>query len=146
MSWSSGGRGSPCVSWGVRSSCGGPSPMAKTPRALTRVQAWRRIARKLLNQGRCEAGLCHEVSVLGLRDVIEWGTYSTMKAQILEHIAELAKIGEVMDGYAYGAHGGRHEERAMAALWMAHEAEEVDEPVKVLLREVYEAPVLSLRA
>ena len=97
---------------------------------LTRAEAWGVIAAKLLNDGRVETGLCREVLKLwDFNDrVISEATMDAMEAQVKAH--QDGKPGVDCTGrvtwnldraFAYPM-GTHHEERAMAALWMAEEA------------------------
>ena len=85
----------------------------------TEPEAWRYIARRIVERKWLKSGLCHEVWQLFDAERIEWRTWLTMKKRITRHLVVLGKNGD----YAY-PFGTEPEARALAALWLALEAEE----------------------
>lgn len=117
-------------------------------RLMNRREAWTFIAKKLLRNGKIKSGLCLEIGWLEQR-IAPW-TQHRMELQLRDHIAAAQQSGFMTGAYIYttfypyyvtGA-GAFHEERALACLWMALEAEAEDEPARVLMREVYEQPMM----
>jgi hypothetical protein len=93
---------------------------------LTEAQAWRAIAEKLLTQGYVQWGLCKEVARITVRTEDEH-LYAPMTARLEAHLHSYPeRYGAYNPGEGEWAfpRGECHEERALAALWMALEAEE----------------------
>jgi hypothetical protein len=87
-----------------------------TPRPMTEPEAWREIARRIVEGEWAFCGLCREV----------WFLY--MERGIMRSIRMLERVKHHLDaagliGLAY-PEGTEPEARALAALWLALEAEE----------------------
>jgi hypothetical protein len=91
-----------------------------TPRPMTEPEAWREIARRIV-EGEWEGvGLCREVVELKWQGVLTDNTRIAMLRRALNHVFFSSNRH---DGHAYFA-GTEREARALAALWLALEAEE----------------------
>lgn len=93
---------------------------------LTEAQAWRLIAKKLLDEGRVEEGICLEVSKLNVNNTVAHDTYVKMFARLIDYRrshADLTNAGAWAGTFVYAC-SHHHEARATACLWMALEAEE----------------------
>jgi hypothetical protein len=91
-----------------------------TPRTMTEPEAWREIARRIVEGEWSRFGLCREVAGLRVqRKIAEEKAYA-MTVNVLNHLVE---TGSRQHGYVY-PEGTEPEARALAALWLALEAEE----------------------
>ena len=87
---------------------------------MTEAQAWREIARRIVDRQWSRLGLCREVWNLLRPAPLPRETARTMIARATRHVESSGKdIGE----YVY-PEGTEREARALAALWLALEAEE----------------------
>lgn len=92
---------------------------------MTRAEAWRKIAENLSDPAYPFSGLCIEVSWLYFDGLSSEDSYA-MQNQCQSHVNAMEKyhISPMLGGiYAY-PRGEEREARILAALWMAHEAEE----------------------
>lgn len=90
---------------------------------LTEAQAWRKIARRIVERKWRTRGLCFEAYRLYNGEVggISGATYIRMTDRIDENLRVHPDTTE--DGHAYPP-GEEPEARVLAALWLALEAEE----------------------
>jgi hypothetical protein len=90
-----------------------------TPHQMTEPEAWREIARRIV-EGKWEGfGLCNEVLRLYGEDRTECAELHAMYKRVRQHVA----VSPDSPHWAYPA-GTEPEARALAALWLALEAEE----------------------
>jgi hypothetical protein len=86
-----------------------------SPHQMTEPEAWREIARRIVEDEWARCGLCREV----------WFLY--MERGIMRSIRMLKRVKDHLDAagliWAY-PEGTEREARALAALWLALEAEE----------------------
>ena len=92
------------------------------PKKLTESEAWRKIAASYIApRSPTECGLCRAINVLYEMDKTTRDTYYDMKVRLNEY------LGQDIYAYAndcYGEYGIEDRvHRAMAALWMAEDAE-----------------------
>ena len=91
---------------------------------LTKAQAWRAIAKKLLNSRKVDEGLCAEVADQG-DGTISKAMASKLYGDLVQYrIAHATLYDTIWIGEFIWPQGTHHKERAMIALWMALEAEE----------------------
>lgn len=96
-------------------------------RYLTEPQAWREIARRIVEGEWSKSGLCREANVLLERDRVNDCVFVRMMDRIDDHIqARNNSIDYRPDcGFSWAYEFGTEPEaRAFAALWLALEAEE----------------------
>jgi hypothetical protein len=86
---------------------------------MTEPEAWRYIALRIVEGRWCKIGLCYETYELFDAERIEVRTWLSMKKRVARHLLGLGESGE----FAYPM-GTKPEARALAALWLALEAEE----------------------
>jgi hypothetical protein len=91
-----------------------------TPRTMTEPEAWREIARRIVEGKWNKYGLCGEAADLYVRLLVTGNMATAMCERVRPHV--LSTSGR-QRGYAYPA-GTEPEARALAALWLALEAEE----------------------
>jgi hypothetical protein len=91
---------------------------------VKRSEAWRSLAKKLLTEKRIQTGLCRELGNLRYACKVSLKVIREMEEQLHAHVNDYRPSGDVWGGYVYATYGTHHEERAMACLWMALEAEE----------------------
>jgi hypothetical protein len=86
---------------------------------LTEAEAWREIARRIVAGEWAKEGLCREITELSFRGLVSWEVGTSMSHRIQFHIDYISQF--IMWAYPRGE---EPEGRALAALWMALEAEE----------------------
>jgi hypothetical protein len=91
-----------------------------TPRTLTEPEAWREIARRIVEGEWEEFGLCLETEKLEDENMVTGKTCAAMRIRVCDHVA---CCDSAIFGWAYSV-GVEPEARALAALWLALEAEE----------------------
>jgi hypothetical protein len=91
-----------------------------TPRPMTEPEAWREIARRIVAGEWDAIGLCREVWKLRNQQSIAPKLALVMAFRAVEHVD---LIDNQSHPYAYHQ-GAEPEARALAALWLALEAEE----------------------
>ena len=89
---------------------------------MTEAEAWREIARRIVDGKWGQYGLCRETSRLHWDQLITDDMAFAMCERILPHLMETSSRRH---GYVY-PEGTEPEARALAALWLALEAEEDD--------------------
>ena len=87
---------------------------------MTEPEAWREIARRIVEGEWSRLGLCREVANLQVQRRITEKKASAMAINVLSHLMETSSR---QHGYVY-PEGTEREARALAALWLALEAEE----------------------
>ncbi len=87
---------------------------------MTEAEAWREIARRIVEGEWDQYGLCREVADLQVQRRITGEKASAMHINVLSHLIQTSSR---LHGYVY-PEGTEPEARALAALWMALEAEE----------------------
>jgi hypothetical protein len=91
-----------------------------SPRTMTEPEAWREIARRIVEGEWSRFGLCREVAGLQVQRKITEEKASAMAINVLSHLMETSSRRH---GYVY-PEGAEPDSRALAALWLALEAEE----------------------
>lgn len=90
-------------------------------------EAWLAIAERIEDGKWLQRGLCRETIELWLADKILYEMRSRMTARIREYVGET--VGHREPSWPFAFDPGTHaEERILAALWLALEAEESEEP------------------
>jgi len=89
---------------------------------MTEAEAWREIARRIVDGEWSRLGLCNETVELKRKGDVTHATRMDMCIRAWRHALSSSSRH---NGHAYRA-GTNHEARALAALWLALEAEEDD--------------------
>jgi len=84
---------------------------------MTEAEAWREIARRIVEGDWSRLGLCREVRFLHRVSAIAFSVHQSMAKRLTRHLIACGRI------WAY-PEGTEPEARALAALWLALEAEE----------------------
>jgi hypothetical protein len=87
---------------------------------MTEPEAWREIARRIVEGDWKKCGLCREAGALHENDKVTTAVFRSMSYRVRQHVAY---CDSAVWGWAYRM-GTEPEARALAALWLALEAEE----------------------